>query len=172
MISLIVPSRENETSINKLVLLYGNELLRMCFLYLKDIHLAEDALQDTFIKALNCYGQFNGKSNEKTWLTRIAINVCKDYLRASWWRHIDESAVLDSIPAPDGDDILQDDTLVLEIMKLSPKYKEVILLYYYQSLKTREISEVLHIPESTVSVRLKRAKEKLKSKLKGWYYDE
>lgn len=81
MISIMVPGRENEPDINKLVLLYGNELLRMCFLYLKDMHLAEDALQDTFIKAFNCYGQFNGKSNEKTWLTRIAINVCKDYLR-------------------------------------------------------------------------------------------
>lgn len=170
MISNIVTNEKNELDINKLVSLYGNKLLRMCFLYLKDIYLAEDALQDTFIKALNCYEQFNGKSNEKTWLTRIAINVCKDYLRVSWWKHIDEAAVLNSIPAPYKDNF-KDDTLILEIMKLSPKYKEVILLYYYQSLSTREISEVLHIPESTVSIRLKRAKEKLKSKLKGWYYE-
>ena len=70
------------------------------------------------------------------------------------------------------DKSLQDDTLVLEIMKLSPKYKEVILLFYYHDMPIREIARALNIPESTVAVRLKRAREQLKSKLEGWYYDE
>lgn len=142
----------------------------MCFLYLKDAHLAEDAVQDTFIKAYNSYSQFKGKSSEKTWIMRIAINVCKNYLRNSWWKRVDESVVLDNIPTDES--LIKDDTLLLEVMKLSQKYKEVILLFYYQEMKIREIAEILKIPESTVSVRLKRAREKLKSNLEDMDYAE
>lgn len=151
---------------------YGDSLLRMCFLYLKDIHLAEDAVQDTFIKVHNNYSNFKGNSEEKTWITKIAINVCKNYLRSSWWKHIDESAVLNNIPSGRNEAAQQDDTLLVEIMKLSPKYREVILLYYYQDIKVRDIAKILDTPETTISVRLRRAREKLKKKLKGWYYDE
>jgi RNA polymerase sigma-70 factor (ECF subfamily) len=81
--------------------------------------------------------------------------------------------VLDNIPSRNSnDDTLQDETLLVEIMKLSPKYKEVILLFYYQDMKIREIAEVLNKPEATISVRLMRAREILKMKLKGWHYDE
>lgn len=58
-----------------------------------------------------------------------------------------------------------------EIMNLKPKYKEVILLFYYQDMKISEIARVLDAPESTVSVRLKRAREQLKKRLEGWYAD-
>lgn len=105
-------------------------------------------------KVYKNYSQFKGKSSEKTWIMRIAINVCKNYLRSSWWRHIDESAVLDSIPVIES--ALMDDTLILLVMKLSQKYKQVVLLFYYQDMRIREIAEALQIPESTVSVRLKR----------------
>jgi RNA polymerase sigma-70 factor (ECF subfamily) len=145
----------------------------MSYLYLKDIHLAEDAVQDTFIKVYKSYPQFKGNSGLKTWIMRIAINVCKNYRRTSWWKRIDVLESLNSIPAEAGAaPDLRDDTLLLEIMRLSPKYKEVILLFYYQDMTTREISRALNIPESTVSVRLKRARERLKIKLKGWYYDD
>lgn len=151
--------------INKIVAEYGDSLLRMSFLYLKDYHLAQDAVQDTFIKVYRSYSGFNGKSSEKTWIMRIAINVCKNYLRSNWWKRIDAGAALETIPS---DEIgIQDDALLKAIMTLPVKYKETILLYYYQGLKIHEIAEALHIPESTVSVRLKRARERLKSQLKG-----
>ncbi len=167
-----VPNRKPIPDMNNLVDEYGDSLLRMCFLYLKDIHLAEDAVQDTFIKVYKNYTNFKGDSEEKTWVIRIAINICKNYLRSSWWKRIDEAAVLESITASNSTDTLEDEALLLEIMKLSPKYKEVILLFYYQDMKIREISETLSIHEATVSVRLMRAREILKAKLKGWYYDE
>ena len=167
-----VPNRKPIPDMNKLVEEYGNSLLRMCFLYLKDIHLAEDAVQDAFIKVNKSYINFKGDSEEKTWVMRIAINVCKNYLRSSWWKRIDEAAVLENITVSNSTDALQDEALLLEIMKLSPKYKEVILLFYYQDMKICEIAEVLNIPETTISVRLMRAREILKIKLKGWYYDE
>lgn len=88
----------------------------MCFLYLKDIRLAADAVQDTFVKVYTSYSQFEGKASEKTWIMRIAINVCKNYLRSSWWRRIDRSAILENIPAEVHD--FEDDTLLYQIIKL------------------------------------------------------
>ncbi|MCB2297982.1 sigma-70 family RNA polymerase sigma factor [Clostridium tagluense] len=172
MINISVPNIKPIPDMSNLISEYGDSLLRMCFIYLKDIHLAEDAVQDTFIKVYKSYSKFKGHSEERTWIMRIAINVCKNYLRSSWWKRINETVNLDNIPASTIDGSTQDDALLLEIMKLSPKYKEVILLFYYQDMKIREISEVLQTPESTISVRLKRAREKLKIKLKGWCYDE
>ena len=105
-----------------------------------------------------------------TWLTRIAINVCKGYLRSPWhWRRL-PAQVLEQLMAPGMPET--DDTLPRAVMALSRPYREVILLYYYQQLKGREIAEILHVPLSTVTVRLSRARRQLKEQLKGWYYDE
>ncbi|GAA0404948.1 sigma-70 family RNA polymerase sigma factor [Paenibacillus motobuensis] len=166
----MIDLEREEPDIERLIEEYGDSLLRMCLLYLKDLSLAEDAVQDTFVKVYQRYSQFQGKSSEKTWIMRIAINVCKNIQRSSWWRRIDYSFTLEQIPAKTHD--RQDDALLSQIMKLSPKYKEVILLYYYQDMKIREIAEALQVPESTISVRLKRAREKLKFNLKGWQADE
>ncbi|NUU62094.1 sigma-70 family RNA polymerase sigma factor [Paenibacillus agri] len=159
-------NREVHPDMKRIITEYGNSLLRMCFLYLKDIRLAEDAVQDTLIKVYKSYSQFKGNASEKTWIMSIAINVCKNYQRSSWWRRIDGSANLENIPSEQHE--IEDTELIVQIMKLSPKYKEVILLYYYQDLKIKEIAEILKAPESTVAVRLKRARGILKTKLKGW----
>ena len=63
---------------------WGDRLLRLCTLYLKDAHLAEDAVQETLIKAWRNADKFRGEGSELTWITRIAINVCKSYLRSPW----------------------------------------------------------------------------------------
>ncbi|WP_141502369.1 sigma factor [Paenibacillus luteus] len=70
---------EEYLDMKRIIAEYGNSLLRMCFLYLKDIRLAEDAVQDTLIKVYKSYSQFKGHANEKTWIMKIAINVCKNY---------------------------------------------------------------------------------------------
>ena len=63
-------------------------------------------------------------------------------------------------------------TLVRAIQALPPKYREVIILYYYQEWKAWEIAQRLHVPVSTVTVRLSRARGLLKERLKGWYYEQ
>ena len=55
-------------------------------MHLKDYYLAEDATQETFIKAMKSYDSFLHNSNEKTWLIRIAINSCKNIMRTKWFR--------------------------------------------------------------------------------------
>ena len=145
---------------------HGDSLLRLCFLYLHDRHLAEDALQETFLRAFRSYSSFRGDSCEKTWLTRIAINVCKSSLR--WERPLPLS------DAPEGsyESQFRDDTVLQAVCSLPPKLREVVLLYYYQELSTPEIATLLHLPRNVITSRLSRGRAQLKPQLKGWYFDE
>jgi len=151
---------------------YGDALLRMCFLYLKDHAMAEDAVQETFLRAFRHQDDFQGKSSVKTWITRIAINVCKDMLTDPWARHRSGEDLPDeATPEPS---FSSEDRYVIsgKIAKLPPKYKEVILLHYYQELKLSEIAEILGESEATIKTRLKRARDMLRSELKGVFDDE
>ena len=100
---------------------YGDDLLRVCALNLGDASQAEDALQDALLKAFRAYGSFQHLSSEKTWLTRIAINVCRDMQRSRWARFVDRRVDIDRMPEPAMADALPDDSVSLEIRKLPPK---------------------------------------------------
>lgn len=60
-----------DIEMQRLIDSYGNDLLRLCILYLKDRHLAEDALQETYIKIWQKYSTYKCEANEKTWITRV-----------------------------------------------------------------------------------------------------
>lgn len=147
---------------------YEKDLLRLCCMYLRDVTLAEDAVQETFLKAYRHLPSFHGDSSPKTWLVRIAINVCKDMRRRAWFRVSRDSVALDSlqIAAPEGCYEVHS-ALVAEIMRLPAAYKEVILLYYYENFNQTEIAETLHVSVSTVHRRLEKAYSLLKIELKG-----
>lgn len=155
----------NEELFKKLVTQYGNSILRMCYMYLKDYQLAEDVTQETFLQVWNKYETFENKSSEKTWITRIAINRCKNCMRASWFKRISIEELPEIFENDSSEMILNKGTISLEIMKLPQKYREVILLYYYQELSVKEISAVLNQKETTILQRLKRARECLKPRL-------
>ena len=148
---------------------YGTDLLRLCTLYLGDRVLAEDAVQDTFFRAWRS-GGFRGESGEKTWLTRIAINVCKRYLTSPWHKRRADAEALDALLADAPPDT--DDTLLRAVLSLAPKYRAVVLLHYYEGYKAREIADLLHLRTNTVVSQLRRAREQLRPMLKEWYYDE
>lgn len=168
--SVPVPGRASE--IERLMDQHGDGLLRLCYLYLGDLQLAEDAVQEAFFKAYLHLDEFRGDSSAKTWLTRIAINACISTRRTAWFRRVTRSPALEQLPGPTVPFVLPDDTVASEIAKLPQNLKQVILLYYYQDLKIREIADMLGISESAVSVRLTRARTKLKLGLKGWYAHE
>ena len=91
MDNALLASKVREDQINYLMVTYGTSVMRMCYAYLKDTGMAEDAAQDTFIKAYQHLDQFDAHEawSEKAWLMRIAINTCKDYRRSAWFRHTD-----------------------------------------------------------------------------------
>jgi len=140
----------------------------MCFLYLKDLQLAEDAVQETFLSAYRSLNSFKALSSEKTWLTRIAINTCKNIMRSKSYRE-PPFELSELIPA-ESNEFGQRETRIsvsAEISKLPIKYREVILLYYYSEFKTAEVAKILKIPQTTVDYRLRQAKALLKKTLKG-----
>ena len=163
---------------------YQEPLLRMCCLYLRDRSLAEDAVQETFIKAYRALDSFRGESSEKTWLMRIAMHICCDINRTGWFRFMNRNhpvrlisqqicmAILISqdqaAPPPEE----RDEELAAAVMKLPRRLREVILLYYYQGMNVNEIADALNLSHSSVSGRLKRGREKLKNMLEGRELDE
>ncbi len=167
-----VPCKVREERISRIMAEYGRELKRLCYLYLKDEGLAEDAVQDTFLKAYKALESFREESSEKTWIVRIAVNTCKDYLRTAWFRRVDRRVALENLPEESCEAKNPDHTVMQEIMRLPAKHREVILLRYYQEMEIAEIAVVLKIPEGTVKSRLGRARDKLAKTLERWYFDE
>ncbi len=149
---------------------WETSLLRLCFAYLADRNLAEDAVQETFLKAWKGWDRFRREADEKTWLTRIAINTAKDMRKSAWFRHVDRSAALDSLPEGSVPFEAQDDTITRTVMALPDKLRKVSLLCWLQGLSGDEAARVLRVPRSTVYHRLKKAQELLKQELEG--YDE
>lgn len=159
-------------TLQRLMQEHGDYLKRLCFLYLHDEAAAEDACQETFLKAYQALPSFRGESSEKTWLSRIAINTCRDTQRAAWNRLVDPQASLDRIAAQEEGPTAADDTVLRAVMSLPRKYKEPVLLRYFQELSLAEVGAALKLSVSTTSTRLSRARAILQSKLKGWYFNE
>ena len=157
------PSQELE----RLVLRYQQPLLRTCFLYLRDRALAEDAVQETFLKAYRSLASFRGECSEKTWLMKIAMNTCCDLRRAHRLRRIDPRRIPELLPQAAEPFAPAEEALVTQVMQLPRKLREVVLLYYYQNMTVTEIAISLGISQSSVSGRLKRAREKLRTLLEG-----
>lgn len=76
------PDRAPEEKLAQWIRDYQAALLRSCYLYLQDRGLAEDAVQETYLKAYQHWADFRAESSEKTWLFRIAINTCRDMRRS------------------------------------------------------------------------------------------
>lgn len=168
---LLVESEEHSGTkkecVTELFRKYSDEILRMCCLYLKDYQLAEDAVQETYLKVYRYYDSFKGESGRKTWMIRIAINVCKTFLKRKEQGELPyENSVLETNigagSASAFQEILENSVVSKAITELSPEIREVILLYYYQELKLKEIAKLLDLPMTTVVYRQQRGKKELK----------
>jgi len=167
-----VPDRAGAADVSRLFAEHGNALLRFCYLQLGDAHLAQDAVQETFLRAHRRRASFRGECGEKTWLTAIALNCCRDIRRRAWFRRERFSPALSDLPEPSEPFDPGDDTVITQVMALPLKYREAILLHYYQGLSVRDIALATGTSENTWSTRLRRARSILKNKLERWYFDE
>lgn len=163
--------QSNQILIERLIEEYGQDVYKIAYLYLKDQQLAEDAFQEVFYKVMKHYPKFESLSSEKTWLIRITINTCKDLLRTNWLRRVTTFETLEEQVHTQYEkpfDMIQAESnneLYDLIMKLSPKYKEVILLFYYEDFSYDEVAKILKVPKGTVQSRLSRGRDKLKKML-------
>jgi RNA polymerase sigma-70 factor (ECF subfamily) len=179
----------DETALRWLMEQYGNDILRTAALLLKDRHLAEDVSQDVFLAAYQKIGQFRGEGSLRGWLLQITINRCRGKMRlASWsrlfvrswggsdseiedvpeWPVSSTGMMMDTVPG--SEKWAEKLSLRAAIASLPLHYREAIVLYYYQELSIKQLSEVLNEPEGTVKSKLLRGRRLLRMKLEegGW----
>lgn len=153
--------------LEKLMSEYGDMVLKICYLYLKDYHLAEDAVQETFLKVLKSYDTFLGNSSERTWITRIAINCCKNIRRTRWFQYCRNE--LTDISHTDGQDVSEEvvekSAVLSAVFKLQASDREIIFLYYYEELKVEEIAKIIDKSKNATIQRLYRARKRLEKYL-------
>lgn len=166
------PDNSRDQVLVQMVEQYQGMLLRMCYVYLQEMELAKDATQETFLKAYRALGTFRRDCSEKSWLIQIAINTCRDMKRSAWFRHTDRRITPQDLPeaasSPQNDSRLD---VMCGIMQLLPREKEVIMLYYWQEMSEKEIAQSLGIAQSTVSYRLKHARNRFHDVLERRYFN-
>lgn len=155
---------------------HGEHLIRLAYFYVKDWAAAEDIMQETFISFYRKSTQFDSRASLKTYLSKITVNKCHDHLRS--WRNKRSlfsnslGGLISNAKSPEDTYVQQTDqsNLTHKILELPVKYREAILLFYYQEFTSKEISEMLACSENTVKTRLRRAKDMLREKvdLKEW----
>lgn len=163
---------EKDRLLDELMRSYGDDILRLCFIILQDRMFAEDASQEVFIKAYKRMDTLRQREYAKTWLISIAVNTCRDVRRSAWLRHIDRRVALEDLPPAVCDFTPEDDSVVREIMALAPKYREALLLHYYQDMSAEDCARALHLTVSGFYRRLKRAQAQLKVQLERRGLDE
>lgn len=161
------PDSERDEMLRQMIGEHQRALLRMCYLYLHDVQLAEDAVQETFIKAMRALDSFRGEAGAKTWLTRIAMRTCMDMRRSSWFRRVDRRVTPEMLPEKSQEAEQEESALTLAVMNLPRKEREVVLLYYYQDMTMKEIAGTLGVTQPTVTYRLRRARERLRLEMEG-----
>ena len=151
---------------------YGDEIKRFCTLQLRDPFQAEDAAQDTFVKAWKALDTFRNESSQKTWLMHIAVNTCRDYQRTGWFRHMDRRIVPEELPEQSREDEVPDGEVTEAIRSLPSKLRTMILLRYYEGLSLKETAAAAGISLATAKRQISKANQLLHDRLEGWYYDE
>lgn len=137
---------------------YRDDVYRLAVNYTHSAEEAEDVCQTVFLKLLENPDITPGK--ERSWLMQVTANTCRDLLRSAWWKRTVPLETAVSTPRQEMDET------VLLLRKLPPKYRVVLYLHYYEQYTTQEIARLLQIPMGTVSTRLRRGREALKTILR------
>lgn len=145
--------------------MYSQDLFNVAYGYTRSIQDSEDIVQNVFIKLLQYDKEFKTSNDEKYWLIRVTINESINFVKSSYKKKI----VLNEEIVRSTSDQTKENTdkeyLKYYVNELPDKYKSVVILFYFENLKTVEISELLKISEAAVRKRLERARDILKKKM-------
>lgn len=128
-----------------------------CVMRLSNAYDADDCFQNTFLKLYTASPDFREEEHLKAWLLRVAINECRKYIRDNR-----RTVPLDSIreqAIPPTDDLHD---ISWALMRLEPKYREVLFLYYAEGYSGEEIAGILGKNHATIRTMMRRGREKLK----------
>ena len=114
-------------------------------------------MQEIFLKYLYRSPVFESPDHERHWIIRVTVNACKDFFKGFWKKNI---ICLDEYEEPAACDEYNLE-LKEALAALDEKYRIIMILFYSEGYRIREISDIIKIPESTVKTRLLRGREKL-----------
>jgi RNA polymerase sigma-70 factor (ECF subfamily) len=134
---------------------------------------AEDVAQEVFLKVFRSLAGFRGEAKFSTWLYRIALNQCADWLRRNRKPDRKAAAIEEAREVRDERVDLEASLLEAEerdrlnraLDRLEARYRSVIVLLYYQKLPYEQIAAILEVPVKTVETRLYRARKALRAAL-------
>ena len=146
-----------------IVTLYGNTVYRLAYARMQTRHDADDIFQEVFLRYVRRAPQFTSLEHGKAWFLRTTINCCKNHWASAWHRKTtglsevkEQSIVYESEDAQ---------MLADALAQLSPKYRMVLHLYYYEGLHAEEIAKLQNIPAGTVRMQLSRGRTMLRELL-------
>ncbi len=145
---------------------YASVVHSACVMRLGNAYDADDCFQNTFLRLYTAAPEFREEEHIKAWLLRVAINECRKYIRDN--RRTVPLESVREISLPPTDDA---DDISWALMRLEPKYREVLYLYYAEGYSGEEIAGILGKNSNTVRTMMRRGREKLK-KIYGGADDE
>src|SRR5687767_5737867 len=150
---------------------WQGRLVNLAWRFCRDRMMAEDMAQDAFVKAFRALHTFRGESAFSTWLTAIAMNTYRSCLRDRPLHTVDVDAARTAAREPDAFDGLHDreraELLRRAVLTLPVKYREPIVLYYFEEMDLAATARILDIPEGTLKARLHRGRELLRRRSSG-----
>ncbi len=162
-------SGTEEVSLDELIKSLGGRVLKLAYYHMRDKYLAEDIAQEVFCRVYKNLRKFRGESDYYTWIYRITVNLCRDYMASAGFRRMlplrdtdAETSALDEtrmFETAEGGEVFQ------KVMELPVKLRSVISLYYFEDMTTGGIARTLGISESNVRARLCRGRQQLKRTL-------
>ncbi|MFD1161975.1 RNA polymerase sigma factor [Hwangdonia seohaensis] len=150
---------------------YATLVYNKCFGFAKDTDEAKDLTQDVFLKLFVKLASFKRKSKFSTWLYAFTYNHCVNYVTRNTAKKFEKQSVdykdIENLSYTDESDTsfldMKVDKLKVALELISPEEKMILLLKYQDFLSIKDIESVLGIGESAVKMRIKRAKDKLKT---------
>ncbi len=169
-----IPIRQHRDDFEQRCAPYAGMVYRHCLHMLKNTHEAEDAAQESMLRAFRAYPSFRGKG-VASWLYAIAHNTCLDILKSARYRRemmtLDDPEntfqQLDDSPTPEAAYVqkAENEQLWELVMQLSEEQQTILSLYYGEQMTYEQIAAATGTRVGTVKSRLSRAKEALARKL-------
>lgn len=135
---------------------HGGSVYRMAYAIVRSRADADDVFQEVFLRYLRAAPSFVSCEHQRAWLLRVAANCAKSLVSSPWRRK--RAPLTEEIPAFSSEETGLNDALG----RLSPLYREVVHLYYYEGYQAEEIAGLLKRKPGTVRTQLVRARETLR----------
>ncbi len=164
-----IQSLRTDDCAEEVISTYANMVYRLAFAQVKNKHDADDIFQEVFLRYIRKKRIFASEEHRKAWFLRVTINCGKKFCYSAWQQKTSpligdviansENSFTFSLP--------EENELYTLLLTLSPKYRTVLHLFYYEDFSVEQIAQLLHRRASTIRTQLSRGRAILKQKKEG-----